>query len=257
MIGGEPRARSRVPALWAHRGASAHAPENTEAAFARAIADGADGVELDVRDAACGTVVVAHDPTLDRVARRPGVVADLTAAALSDIRVMDAGCPNGVPGFPTLDEAIDQVVGAGLRLNVEIKGDVPNRIRLAKRVASLLARRAPRERDAILISSFRPEILVATRAFGARVPVAFLFDAEHTGELRAAALWRVVRPDGLHPQHRLATRSAIARWKRRGLFVNAWTVEDEDRLRTLARDGIDGIITNDPARARRALAAGP
>jgi glycerophosphoryl diester phosphodiesterase len=232
---------------------SAHAPENTVSAFGRAIADRADGVELDVRDAACGTVVVAHDPTLDRVAGREGTVAALTAAELARIPVADAGHPDGVSGFPTLDAAIDQVVGAGLRLNVELKGDVPDRIRLARLVARLLARRRPSERDAILISSFRPEMLAAARALGAGVPIAFLFDAENTGELRAAALWRALRPDGLHPQHRLATRPAIARWKRRGLFVTVWTVEDEARIRILAHDGVDGIITNDPARARRAL----
>jgi glycerophosphoryl diester phosphodiesterase len=239
--------------VWAHRGASAHAPENTAAAFSRAIADRADGVELDVRDAACGTVVVAHDPTLDRVAGRPGEVARLTAQELSDIRVADAGSPDGVPGFPTLDAAIDQIVGAGLHLNVELKGDVPDRLRLSRLVAAVLRRRRAAEREAILISSFRPEILVAVRGFGAGVPVGFLFDAEHTGLVRAEALWRAIRADGVHPQHRLATRGAIAAWKRAGLFVTAWTVEDEERVRILARDGVDGVITNDPARTRRAL----
>lgn len=244
---------SPPPLVWAHRGASAHAPENTAAAFARAIEDGADGVELDVRDAACGTVVVAHDPTLDRVAGRPGEVVRLTARELSDIRVADAGSPDGVPGFPTLDAAIDQIVGAGLRLNVELKGDVPDRLRLSRQVARLLGRRRPDEREAILVSSFRPEILVAVRALGAGVPVGFLFDEEHTGILRAEALWRAIRADGVHPQHRLATRTAIAAWKRAGLFVTAWTVEDEERVRILARDGVDGVITNDPARTLRAL----
>jgi glycerophosphoryl diester phosphodiesterase len=162
-----------------------------------------------------------------------------------------------VPGFPTLDQAIDQIVGAGLRLNVEIKGDVPKRMRLARRVAAVLARRSRAERDAILVSSFHPEILVAVRASGAGVPIAFLFDAEHTGEVRAELLWRAIRPDGLHPQHRLATRSAIADWKRHGLFVTVWTVDDEARLRILARDGVDGVITDDPARALRALGRGP
>ncbi len=243
--------------VWAHRGASAHAPENTHTAFERAIADGADGVELDVRDAACGTVVVAHDPTLDRVAGRPGTVSELTAEALGHVPVSSVGSPTEVPGFPTLDAAVDQITGAGLRLNIELKGDVPDRVRLARRVATLLQRRSAVERGMILVSSFRPELLTAVRAFGAGVPIAFLFDAENTGALRAAALWRAIRADGVHPQHRLATREAIEAWKRAGLFVTAWTVDDENRLMILARDGVDGVITNDPARARRALDRSP
>ncbi|MBX7191460.1 MAG: glycerophosphodiester phosphodiesterase [Sandaracinaceae bacterium] len=242
-----------VPSLWAHRGVSAHAPENSELAFALAIEDGADGVELDVRDAGCGTVVVAHDPTLERVAGREGVVAQMTAAALAEVELAGPGDTRS-RGLPTLDRAIDQVLSAGLRLNVEIKGDVPDRLRLASRVAAVLARRTPAEREAIVVSSFRPEILVALRAAGARVPVGFLFDAENTGRYRAAALVRAIRPDGVHPQFRLADRASVARWKRAGLFVNVWTVDDEERLRILASHGVDGLITNDPARARAAFA---
>lgn len=246
---------SSAPAIWAHRGASAHAPENTRAAFAIAIEQHADGVELDVRDARCGAVVVAHDPTLQRVARRAGVVAEMTAAELDDVELVDEARRTS-RGIPRLDDAIDQIVGAGLRLNVEIKGDVPDRLRLTRRVADTLARRSPADRSAILVSSFRPEILVALRsALGAaaRVPVGFLFDAENTGPNRAAALVRAIRPDGLHPHYRLADRASVAAWHRRRFFVNVWTVDDEERLKILASHGVDGVITNDPARARRAL----
>lgn len=244
--------RTRRPDIWAHRGASAHAPENSEAAFAIAIAQAAEGVELDVRDARCGTVVVAHDPTLDRVARRSDVVAEMTSAELSQVELVDTS-ERRSHGIPTLDQAIDQIVGAGLRLNVEIKGDVPDRMRLTRRVGETLARRSEAERRRILVSSFRPEILVALRRGPGRVPVGFLFDAENTGRYRAAALLRAIRPDGVHPQFRLADRASVAAWKQRGLFVNVWTVDDEERLTILASHGVDGVITNDPARARRAF----
>lgn len=238
-----------TPLLWAHRGASAHAPENSAASFARAHVDGADGVELDVRDAACGTVVVAHDPTLDRVAARAGIVAQMRARELAEVELLG---PHGTDrGVPTLDAAIDQIIGAGMRLNIELKGDVPDRRRLCGRVVALLARRTAAEREAIVVSSFRPEMLLMLR--GAQVPLGFLFDAEHTGLRRAAALVRAVRPDGVHPHYRLADRASIAAWHQRGFFVNVWTVDDEARLRTLASDGVDGLITNDPRRAREAL----
>ena len=241
-----------LPALWAHRGASALAPENSDAAFVRAIEDQADGVELDVRGARCGTVVVAHDPTLDRVARRSGVVAEMSADELAAVELVD-GADRTSRGIPTLDAAIDRIVGAGLRLNVEIKGDVPDRLRLARSVSALLARRSEAERALVIVSSFRPEILLAIQATPAHVPTGFLFDGENTGRYRAAALVRAIRPDGVHPQYRLADRASVAAWKQRGLFVNVWTVDDEERLRILASHGVDGIITNDPQRARRAL----
>jgi glycerophosphoryl diester phosphodiesterase len=243
----------RVPTLWAHRGASAYAPENTHAAFALAIEHAADGVELDVRDAACGTVVVAHDPTLERVAAgRAGVVSSMSASELAEVELV---APSGerTRGIPTLDDTIDQVHGAGLCLNVEIKGDVPDRMRLSRRVATLLGRRAREVRDRIVVSSFRPEILLAVRASRAGVSLGFLFDGENTGRYRAAGLVRAIRPDGVHPQFRLADRGAVQAWKRRGLFVNVWTVDDEERARILASHGVDGLITNDPRRVRAAL----
>src|SRR5262245_50419906 len=73
------RARGR-PRVWAHRGASAHAPENTMAAFERAVRDGADGIELDVRFDGERNVVVFHDERLDRLAGRPGQMSELPAA---------------------------------------------------------------------------------------------------------------------------------------------------------------------------------
>ncbi|MFN7696297.1 MAG: glycerophosphodiester phosphodiesterase, partial [Deltaproteobacteria bacterium] len=139
--------------------------------------------------------------------------------------------------------------------NIEIKGDVPDRMRLSRRVLRVLHRRSARERERIVISTFRPEILLAMRVGRAGAPLGFLFDAENTGRYRAAALVRAIRPDGVHPQFRLADRGSVQAWKRRGLFVNVWTVDDEECLRILASHGVDGLITNDPRRARAALAA--
>lgn len=238
------------PYVYGHRGASARAPENTLRAFALALDEGADGVELDVRLSRDGVVVVAHDPDLARVARgRTERIADLDASALATV---DVGAGERIP---TLDEVLDLTLRRGARVNVEVKGDVPDRLALSRAVARLLARRAPREREALFVSSFRPEILVALRALGVREPLAFLYDAEHTGAARAALLRRAVRPDGLHPRHPLCTPYAIARWHRRGLFVNAWTVDSPARARALAEAGVDGVITNDPAGLLAALGA--
>jgi glycerophosphoryl diester phosphodiesterase len=244
---GDFRARGR-PFVYGHRGASARAPENTLRAFALAMEEGADGVELDVRLSRDGVVVVVHDPDLRRVAGRPDSVHALRASDL-------AGIDAGGDAIPTLDAVFDRLSGLDALVNVEMKGDVPDRLALVRAVGTLLRRRSANERDRVVVSSFRPEMLVAIRAFGPRVRRAFLFDHEHTGSIRAALLGRAIRPDGLHPQHALCSPGAIARWHRRRLFVNAWTVDDPARVRALAETGIDGLITNDPAGVVRVLAA--
>lgn len=243
------RRRTERPWVYGHRGASARAPENTLRGFALALDEGADGVELDVRDAGDGNVVVAHDPTLLRVAKNPMVVAASTVRALAEV---DLGQGEHVP---TLDAAIDLVRGRDALLNVEVKGDVPDRVRLVRAVTRLLRRRSARDREGILVSSFRPEMLAGLRLGGAGVPVAFLFDAENTGLFRARWLARVFRPDGLHPQRGLATEARIAHWHARGCFVGAWTVDDPSEAKRLAQAGIDALITNDPRGILAALAA--
>lgn len=242
------RARNGRPLVYGHRGASARAPENTLSAFALALDEGADGVELDVRLSRDGVVVVAHDPDLRRVAKRPERVADLDAAIL---RTVDAGGDH----VPTLDETLDLLLPRGATVNVELKGDVPDRLALARACARVFARRRRSELDAVFVSSFRPEILAMLRALRAAVPLAFLFDAEHTGPVRGAILRRLTPADGLHPHHGLCTPGAIARWHARGLFVNTWTVDSPSRARALADAGVDGIITNDPAGIRASLEA--
>jgi glycerophosphoryl diester phosphodiesterase len=241
------RRRAERPWIYGHRGASARAPENTLRGFALALDEGADGVELDVRDAADGTVVVCHDPSLERLAKSSALVARSSMRALGEI---DLG---GGERIPTLDAAIDLVRGRDALLNVEVKGDVPDRLHLCRAVSRLLSRRSPRDREGILVSSFRPEMLAAIRFAGPPLPVAFLFDEENTGIFRARVLARALRPDGMHPKYSLALPDRIQRWQARGCFVGAWTVDDPARARALAEAGIDALITNDPRGIAAAL----
>ena len=76
------------PLVWAHRGASAEAPENTVAAFSLALAQGADGIELDAQRCASGEVIVLHDESL---VRTTGFGALVTHASYSVLRTLDAG----------------------------------------------------------------------------------------------------------------------------------------------------------------------
>src|SRR5687768_8195818 len=100
------------PLILGHRGAPYDAPENTLASFARALEQGADGVELDVRRARDGVPVIIHDETLDRTSGARGRVADLDWPAIERLTTA---------GLPSLEQAAGWAAASGAWLNVEIK----------------------------------------------------------------------------------------------------------------------------------------
>ena len=236
-----------MPSLLAHRGAHHRHPENTLGAFADAMELGADGVELDVRLTRTGEVVCFHDPTLRRLAGDPRPIAWLSRPDLDRVELGDA------QRVPTLDDALDLVLGRGGRVNVEAKGDVPDQLHLARRIAETLRRRPGREREAIFLSTFYPSLFLMLRALLPGVRAAWLYDDERMPPARAEALARFLRPDGLHPRHDLVDERMVLRWHRHGTFVNAWTVNAPDAMRRVAEAGVDGIITDDIPTARRVL----
>jgi glycerophosphoryl diester phosphodiesterase len=238
--------RNRRPLVIGHRGASALCVENTIAAFRRARADGADGVELDVLLCRGDEVVVCHDEDLDRLAGRRVRVADLPWAELRTVELRGGG------SIPLLDEVLEEL--GPLLVNVEIKAARPlsaGMFRLARRVASVLARHDVGDRA--LVSSFNPFALGAIRVLAPGIPTGLLFHGRLRAPLREAWARRLLRPTALHPEHTLVDKRTLAGWHAEGYAVNTWTVDDADELRRLARLGVDGVITNDPAAARQAL----
>src|SRR5512147_1736179 len=125
------------PIIFAHRGASAHAPENTLAAFELALSQGADAIELDVKLSSDGQVVVIHDPTVDRTTGAKGRVKDMT---LADMRTLDAGSffsQNFVnEKIPTLEEVFE-TMGKRLFINVELTNYTTPRDHLVETVCML------------------------------------------------------------------------------------------------------------------------
>ena len=239
------------PRIFGHRGASAHAPENTLAAFARAMDDGADGVELDVRRCASGELVVIHDQTFQRTAGDPRTVRDVSLSAL---RTLDAGASERIP---LLDEAITLVTARGGLLNIEVKADGEDRSLLALGVVETLANRTTAERASIAVSCFDPRVLFALRRAGLPALLLFLFEDSRQGRWLARTIPPLLRPAGINPEQILVTPAAVAAWQRRGLLVTPWTVDDPIRARALNAAGVDGLITNDPAATREALRVRP
>jgi glycerophosphoryl diester phosphodiesterase len=241
------RSGSGPPLILAHRGASAVETENTAAAFARARADGADGVELDVLLCGSGEVVVFHDDDLARLANRPERVGAMSWTALREVEL-----PRGTR-IPTLEEAVE-ACGPDLLINVELKAEgfaLSAFKELVERTASIVERMHIGAR--VLVSSFNPLAVWLWMRRAPAVPVGLLFEAESPLPMRQAWATPLLRPAALHPEDVLCRPYDVARWRRRGYMVNTWTVDDAASLVAFRNMHVDGVITNDPARARAAL----
>ena len=228
------------PLVLGHRGASHSAPENTVAAFEEARAQGADGVELDVRRTADGVLVVHHDPAVEPV----GLLAAVDFAALR------AACPD----VPTLGESL--AACAGLLVNVEVKclpwePDADPEHTVVR--ATIDAARA--HPGGIVVSSFDLGAIDEARRYAPDVATGWLVHGQDPG--RAA---RVAREHGhawVHPDRVAMLRdpnAAVAACHAEGARVDVWTVDDPGEIRALAAAGVDAIITDVPDLALAALA---
>ncbi|HEY1815834.1 MAG TPA: glycerophosphodiester phosphodiesterase [Kofleriaceae bacterium] len=239
------RRTKQRPRVWAHRGDSAHEPENTLAAFDKARFAGADGIELDVRLDGDGTVVVFHDEMLERLAGRPGRMAELPARERAALRV------GGQP-VPTLEEVLGEF--GELECNVEIKGDRPARTGALVTATAEVIRHSGRA-DQILVSSFDPVALVQMHHQLPDIACAYLFHKDQPLPFRRGWVGNWTGASVLHPESVLCTPERVAAWHTAGFPVNAWTVDDAAELRRLDALGIDGVFCNDPAHAIAAFTA--
>lgn len=230
------------PLVFGHRGVRGPLPENTLAAFARARDEGADAIELDVRLARDGVIVVAHDPDLARVTRGRDrrAIAEMSSGELSRVDVGDG------QGVPTLAETLALAAARGLRVNVELKRDVPSRRALVRAVVDLVRDVRDGERS-VMLSTFDPAMMLELRARARGLLVALIV---HAGQrrYRPFLVARALGVGALHPERLLvASGETLARARARGLVVNVWTVNDEREASDLAALGVDGLITDRPA----------
>lgn len=244
------------PLIIAHRGASAHAPENTLAAFERAVELGADAVELDVMLSRDGQIVVIHDDTVDRTTDGHGRVADLSYEAL---RQLDAGGKFGAQfageRIPLLSQVFE-AVGRRVLINIELKGVQIFGSGLEQAVIELVRRHDLMER--VILSSFNPITLIKVKAGEPRLACGLLYSPDEPFFLSHA--WLAPLIPGLnarHPRYDLVTPEMVKTSHARRQCVNVWTVNEAASARQLAATGVDGLIGNDPKLLREALAAGP
>jgi glycerophosphoryl diester phosphodiesterase len=216
-----------MTSVYAHRGATGPAVENTVEAFLEARRLGADGVELDVRRSADGALVVHHDPVL------PGI------GPVGDILVRDL--PRHVPLLDAVLDACD-----GLIVNVEIKNgpDEPGfdpGESIAQLVADTVADAGWAER--VIVSSFRIETIRAVRDADPRLSVGWQLGLRSDVPASVA----VAAKDSLaaiHPFVSQVDAALVATAHDLGLAVNVWTVNHDDDLSAMGTLGVDAVITD-------------
>jgi glycerophosphoryl diester phosphodiesterase len=242
--------RGQRPLIYGHRGAKAHATENTMASFQRAVDDGADGIELDVRTSSDGVVVVMHDPDLRRLTsgRDTRLCARLLGKELQEIELDDN------QRAPTLADVLDWAVPLDVLVNIELKHDTHDMPALARGVMHLLRGRS-RVARRVMFSSFEPKLLGLVAVLVPDVPRAFLV---HNGQRLAKtplgpAIARTLGSSMLNPERTMCSPERVAVWKR-DLLLNVWTVNHPGEAADLAALGVDGLITDDPALLRAQLA---
>ncbi|HET7541952.1 MAG TPA: glycerophosphodiester phosphodiesterase family protein [Polyangiaceae bacterium] len=228
------------PFVLGHRGARHAAPENTLAAFELARTEGADGIELDVRLDGSGQVIVLHDPTLERVT---GGEDARHAEEIPSPELLRLNVGKG-ERVPTLDEVLSWAFEHGQRVNVELKSDVRNRVLLLRQVARIMRRKAL---PPVLFSSFHPYFVWWLSRRLPELPRAWLVHQKQRLLKYAPGLGQL-GANGLHPEHVLCDQERVRRLKRAHFLVNTWTVNEPARARSLARMGVDSIISDMPGK---------
>jgi len=255
--------RTRIVALaraatLGHRGTGVNRlghplPENSVASFAAAMADGADGIELDAELTADGALVVMHDDTLDRTTTCRGCVSAYTFAAIRQCRLIDGDGRVSREAPPTLDEAY-AVVPRDALVNVELKVfSEPCRTpptgadALVRATVDAVARLGARRRT--LFSSFDEAAVVALKEADPDLYVALLVD-----ELRPDTVERAVarKLDAVHPLQ-LVGAAGVRSILDAGLQANLWTVNAAEDVAASLNKGATAIITDEPAKVKAVL----
>lgn len=222
----------------AHRGASAHAPENTLAAIRKAAELGAQMVELDVHLSADGVPVVIHDFVVEHRTDGRGAVKDLT---LAELKKLDAG---GGEQIPTLEEAIECCKAERLGMYLELKAGA-----VVRPVVEAIQRHYLF--DWVVVGSFRPDWLAAVRYLEPRIATSILFNVP---TLDAVKLAQAIGADYVHPcweslvsePHTLLTVEWVREVRQAGLGIILWHEERPSEIAALRRLGVDGICSDAP-----------
>lgn len=251
-----------APLIIAHRGASALAPENTLAAFRKAIADGAEGIEFDVRLSKDGAVVVFHDATLRRITSRKNLVSSLNLDELQTVdigswfsrrsgssKTNGAGVDFSAERIPTLRETLDLLNEFPGLIYIELKCRAAEVEKLAKAVCEIIS--ASPLLPQMIVKSFQLETIPHIREYCPKVKTAALFAPKIMTilrkEKRLVNIASDVGADMLSVHFSLATRKLMKKAEKLELPVTIWTADNPRWVKRAFDLGLFAVITNNPA----------
>ena len=231
------------PLVIAHRGDHAEAPENTLDAFCRAVALGADGVELDVRLTRDRQIAVVHDRRIGGTGARRAAVGRLTLGEINELLSRSSSGPTQTK-VPTLDEVFDHL-SPSLLVDVELKVRGPGVNALVSRVVDAVRRFG--RFGSTLVTSYNPVALWLLRKTEPRIPRGYVWGRSHPWPLRARWVSTAPNAQWSAPSQNSLDTELLERCHRLGRGVLAWDVDVVGDLDRFVEAGLDAIVTDDPA----------
>lgn len=233
------------PRIYAHRGLSGRAPENTLSAVRAAAEAGATWIEVDLDVLRDGTVILIHDSTLDRTTNRSGRYDDLSA---EDLEGIDAGAwfsPRfaGEP-LPTLVDLVEVLNETGLKANLELKSNEAGAQRSLLLLDQLISGLSGlRGEGCILVSSFNHLLLYLLKERAPHLPVACLYEAA-TLRWDWRSVMELTGAEHIHVEDAGLSREMVRMARGAGYGVSVWTVNSRARAHELLNWGVTGIFTD-------------
>ncbi len=231
--------------IWAHRGASAYAPENTIEAFKLAIEQKAEGIELDIQLTKDGTVVVIHDETIDRVSDNRGFVKDFNYEELIKYNFNNKNKDYSFCKIPTLEEVLKILKPTDLTLNIELKNSVFDYDGMEEKVIELVKKYEMEER--VIYSSFNHYSLLKILNLEPEAKCGFL----HSDKIIDMAKYtKSHKMKYLHPAYYvLLDENYLKEAAENDLLINTWTINDPIYIYAALEKEVNAIITNYPDKA--------
>lgn len=231
--------------IFAHRGASAYAPENTMEAFALAVKQGADGIELDAQMTKDGQVVVIHDEIIDRVSNGKGAVRDYTLEELRKFSFSNGMEDYQDAAIPTLKEVLEFLKPTNLELNIELKTGIYWYPGLEEKTMELVKEAGMEDR--VIYSSFNHYSVQKILELDGSAQCAYLYSDVCLNVDKYAKETGVC---GLHPAvYHLKMSTFLKEYQESGLKIRVWTVNKKEDMETFIKADLEAIITNYPDKA--------
>ena len=230
--------------IFAHKGASGYAPENTLIAIKKAIEMKVEGIEIDIQLTRDGRIVLMHDWKVDRTTTGRGYVYELD---FDYIRTLDAGqwFTKDFIGevVPTLEEVLD-ILPQDMMLNIEIKDTARHHSKIEEKLLEVL-KKYPDKFENIIVSSFHHDKIKKLQELEPKLKLALLTNSEFI-EIEKYLSTNGVSSYSYHPEINHVLKEDIEKLHAKGVKIFVWTVNKEEDLNYLVKLGVDGVISDYP-----------